>query len=125
MDKDTIVTKDEKTDYKIYETDIHYTPLALVITHFKNIDGSFVKSGKEYNSALYFDQEGKIVDRAPTNTYTSARKLQEKFSEPIWENMRNKGKDYLINSVRGFFEGEQGINREQFVKDKKFVRQDL
>jgi len=124
-DKDTIETNDEKIEYKIYETDIYYTPVALVITHFKNTKGGFVKSGKEYNSALYFDPEGKIIDRAPTNTYTCARKLQEKFSKPISENIRNKGKDSLLNSIKGFFEGEEGINREQFVKDKKFVRQDL
>lgn len=72
------------------------------------------------DTTLYFNHDGKIVDGTPCNSWTSVRDCQQKYSGPIrnyldsivpLNQQKREQLELTIDSIKGFFEGEEGIER--------------
>jgi len=107
------VARGVQARYSVSETGITSTPMSLTIECF---DGSGTPiNDSAYSSTLYFDRDGKVVDRAPMRTWTTTRQMQERYAGKLNSRMRGVvGKPEMtaiLRGIDGFFKGEDGIKR--------------
>lgn len=115
--------------YQVEETGISATPMSLTIKcHTRDQEGNERPlNDLSYDSTLYFDREGKVVDRAPMRAWTTTRKMQDRYADKLLSRMNgvvNRPEmSSIIEGISGFFEGEEGIKRRIEFKGKKSVVQ--
>ncbi len=112
--------------YSVKYTGITDTPVAMTLRYIP------VENGEEWESTLYFDAQGRIVDRAPMVPGISARGLQDGYAQIVYQDLgRHCEKDgtpvreQVYPLVSGFFQGESGIARVQYFPDLTVVHSEV
>lgn len=119
-------------EYTVKWTGITDTPTAIVLRCLYYSAGRYWECSQEYNGALYFDEQGRIVDLAPLTPATSTRRLQELYAESIREDLSHQYLDdgsnalqWIYPLVSGFFLGEKGIARVQYFPEMSIVHNEI
>jgi hypothetical protein len=113
--------------YKVEKTGLSATPVSLTIQCYSKgkDDAETPINDLSCDSTLYFDREGKIVDRAPMRPWTTARKMQDRYADKLLSRMRGvvdrPEMKYVIKGIEGFFQGEEGIKRTDTRHRKKLI----
>lgn len=100
----------QKVQYIINTEGTVTQPVSLTL-QLLDANGTHI-GNNETDSTLYFNTEGMIVDRAPADTHTNAKKLQAMYASTLLEFIDGEnGEEY--NLSRGFFkQADAGVQRE-------------
>ncbi len=97
-------------------------PFELSFRHYykKTDEQEFKRSYSQKDEGiLYFNRQGKIIDRSPMSKHNPTKQLQEKYSIPLSISLASLVSGNKVrNLISGFFSGENGIDPEA----KEYVR---